>query len=123
VRADLIAFKDGASFQGGVSKLEAHSLTCEFAGQVLGEGASSQPHGYGRLQTTDMFVMTGYFYNGKARGAFKGFCCSSMTTPAGPGVFRAPNGDEFWGTWNAEHKRHGRGLSIRAQDKRQAVEL
>jgi hypothetical protein len=52
-------------------------------------------------------LQTGYFANGKAQG---------------PGVFKSPEGNLFIGTWNAEHKRHGRGLAIRAADGRQVVE-
>jgi hypothetical protein len=40
----------------------------------------------------------------------------------GPGQFRAPNGDMFYGQWNDEHKRHGRGLSVQMATGRQTVE-
>jgi len=77
----------------------------QFRGQVLGE-VNPVPHGFGRLTTEDGFVMTGYFTDGKAHG---------------PGVFCAPNGDEFFGHWNREHKRHGQGLAVKS-DGKQLVE-
>ena len=91
-------------------------------GQVLGEEnkGAAKPHGYGTMMSKGPFTMTGYFINGKAFGnsapsdAF-GFVEPNGTEScsAGPGVFRAPNGDTFYGTWNKSNKRHGEGLSVR----------
>jgi hypothetical protein len=79
-----------------------------YRGQALGEGGAAEPHGFGCMQTKEGFTMTGYFKSGKSYG---------------PGIFAAPNGDRFYGAWNDDHKRHGRGLTVQAgATQRQTVE-
>lgn len=53
---------------------------------------------------TYSFEMHGYFLNGKNTG---------------PGIFRAPNGDMFFGMWNKNHKRHGKHMGVFANGKLQ----
>lgn len=43
-------------------------------------------------------------------------CANQDGKSQGEGIFKAPNGDLFLGQWNKNHKRHGKGLSIRASD-------
>mmetsp|Transcript_6753 Transcript_6753/g.12768 ORF Transcript_6753/g.12768 Transcript_6753/m.12768 type:complete len:581 (-) Transcript_6753:87-1829(-) len=74
-----------------------------YKGQVLRTSGKPQPHGWGKMTTTDGFEMRGFFHGGKAQG---------------PGRFTAPNGDTFFGNWNEEHKRHGNGLAVKADGKR-----
>lgn len=50
--------------------------------------------------------MRGYFKNGKAQG---------------PGRFTAPGLDVFYGEWNTQSKRHGKGLSINLKTNREAL--
>jgi hypothetical protein len=54
VREEKLSFKDGATYRG----------------QVLGEGASTEPHGYGQMDTKEGFTMTGYFKGGKTYGIY-----------------------------------------------------
>lgn len=70
-----------------------------YQGQCL-EDRTSTAHGYGVLLTKDNFEMSGFFDHGKSVGI---------------GRFTAPNGDVFYGSWNSNHKRHGKGLFIKAQ--------
>jgi hypothetical protein len=88
-----LTFKDGSSYSG----------------QVFDDpkSYSTQAYGYGRLETKDNFVQQGHFKDNKA---------------IGQGIFAAPNGDLFYGHWNSNHKRDGKGLFIRASDKTQLVE-
>lgn len=75
----------------------------QYRGQVLRQKGEPQPCGFGQLMTKEGFQMRGYFIDGKAQGR---------------GRFLAPNGDLFYGNWNETHKRHGPGLSRRADGTR-----
>ena len=79
-----------------------------YSGQVLDPPAPAPPlpHGYGLLTTPTSFSHRGLFSQGKALGQ---------------GVFRAPNGDAYWGVWGAGNKREGKGLFVRG-DGLQLVE-
>lgn len=77
-----------------------------YRGQVLRKRDVPVPFGFGEMVTKEGFNMTGYFKDGKAQGR---------------GCFKAPNGDEFFGEWNANHKRHGSGMFLRA-DKQRFIE-
>jgi len=78
-----------------------------YNGQVLDSSSGSLPYGYGCLTTKEGFSVRGKFKNGKNLG---------------DGVFIAPNNDHFFGSWNENHKRHGKGYSIRASDGTVLVE-
>lgn len=78
-----------------------------YSGQVLDQGSSSVPYGYGHLATTEKFHLYGNFINNKS---------------AGEGIFIAPNKDTFYGIWNDKHKRCGKGLFRRAADGYEFVE-
>ncbi len=69
----------------------------QYTGQVWGEEGDRAPHGYGRMRTSQGFEMIGYFLNGKNTG---------------PGIFVAPNGDTFYGSWDEYHKRQGKFMAI-----------
>jgi len=83
-----------AGYSNVTEKTLAFADGAEYTGQVLG----SVPHGYGVMTDKEGFEMAGYFINGKHQG---------------PGRFSAPNGEVFYGTWNANHKRDGRFYSIK----------
>jgi hypothetical protein len=78
-----------------------------YAGQVLESSTGAVPYGYGCMTTKEGFRVEGLFKDGKSQGE---------------GEFHAPNGDVFYGQWNQNHKRHGKGLSIRAADGTTCVE-
>eukprot|EP00466_Bigelowiella_natans_P008366 jgi/Bigna1/78717/fgenesh1_pg.56_\ len=75
-----------------------------YSGQVCGSENSKYPHGFGRMRNKDGFTMTGYFLNGKNVGA---------------GIFTTPSGDEIFGEWNEEFKRHGRHMAVFSTGKLQ----
>eukprot|EP00954_Amorphochlora_amoebiformis_P016032 1258488-Amorphochlora_amoeboformis.AAC.1 len=50
------------------------------------------------------FEVTGYFINGKN---------------IGPGIFKAPNGDTFYGKWNDDFKREGYHMKVTPSGKLQ----
>ncbi|GAB5371792.1 hypothetical protein AAMO2058_001610200 [Amorphochlora amoebiformis] len=75
-----------------------------YTGQVHGEDEKKVPHGYGRMRTKGGFEVTGYFINGKN---------------IGPGIFKAPNGDTFYGKWNDDFKREGYHMKVTPSGKLQ----
>ena len=88
-----LQFKDGSVYHGQCLIDPSSNITL--------------PYGQGRMETKEGFSIMGYFKDGKHHAE---------------GIFKAPNGDTFYGTWNANHKRHGKGIFIRANDQTQHVE-